>query len=38
MADPPRRSDPAFGIKWPAPPAHGRTISERDAAYSDWRP
>lgn len=30
-----RWDDPAFGIEWPAPPAGGRTISERDSAYPD---
>jgi dTDP-4-dehydrorhamnose 3,5-epimerase len=33
-----RWDDPAFGIEWPEPPAGGRVISERDAAYSDFRP
>jgi dTDP-4-dehydrorhamnose 3,5-epimerase len=32
-----RWDDPAFGIEWPEPPAAGRTISERDAAYPDFR-
>lgn len=30
-----RWDDPAFGIEWPAAPARGRTISERDASYPD---
>jgi dTDP-4-dehydrorhamnose 3,5-epimerase len=30
-----RWDDPAFGIEWPAPPAGGRILSERDAAYPD---
>lgn len=30
-----RWDDPAFGIEWPAPPAHGRTMSQRDAGYPD---
>ncbi len=30
-----RWDDPAFAIDWPAPPADGRTMSERDAAYPD---
>lgn len=30
-----RWDDPAFGIDWPDPPAHGRTLSERDASYPD---
>ena len=33
-----RWDDPAFGIAWPDPPAAGRTITERDAAYPDFRP
>jgi dTDP-4-dehydrorhamnose 3,5-epimerase len=33
-----RWDDPAFGIEWPSPPAHGRLISERDLAFPDWRP
>jgi dTDP-4-dehydrorhamnose 3,5-epimerase len=33
-----RWDDPAFGIEWPEPPAGGRTVSERDAAYPDFRP
>jgi dTDP-4-dehydrorhamnose 3,5-epimerase len=33
-----RWDDPAFGIDWPAPPAGGRTISERDATYPSWTP
>jgi dTDP-4-dehydrorhamnose 3,5-epimerase len=32
-----RWDDPAFGIEWPAPPTHGRLISERDLAFPDWR-
>jgi dTDP-4-dehydrorhamnose 3,5-epimerase len=31
-----RWDDPAFGIDWPAPPAQGLTISERDATYPDF--
>ena len=31
-----RWDDPAFGIEWP--PAVSRTISERDLAWSDYRP
>jgi dTDP-4-dehydrorhamnose 3,5-epimerase len=30
-----RWDDPALGIEWPAPPAHGRILSERDAGYPD---
>ena len=30
-----RWDDPAFAIQWPAPPAGGRVISERDACYPD---
>lgn len=30
-----RWDDPAFAIEWPDPPAGGRTMSERDAAYPD---
>jgi dTDP-4-dehydrorhamnose 3,5-epimerase len=30
-----RFDDPAFGIRWPAPPA---VISERDRTYPDYRP
>jgi len=30
-----RWDDPAFAIQWPAAPAGGRTMSERDAAYPD---
>ena len=30
-----RWDDPAFAIRWPAPPAGGRVISERDASYPD---
>jgi dTDP-4-dehydrorhamnose 3,5-epimerase len=30
-----RWDDPAFGIEWPAEPAGGRVISERDASYPD---
>jgi dTDP-4-dehydrorhamnose 3,5-epimerase len=33
-----RWDDPAFAIAWPEPPAGGRTLSERDATYPDWRP
>jgi dTDP-4-dehydrorhamnose 3,5-epimerase len=33
-----RWDDPAFGIEWPEPPAGGRTITERDAGYPDFRP
>ena len=34
-----RWDDPAFGIEWPEPPPGGRVIiSERDAAYPDFRP
>lgn len=31
-----RWDDPAFGIEWPESPAHGRTISARDAGYPDY--
>jgi dTDP-4-dehydrorhamnose 3,5-epimerase len=31
-----RWDDPAFAIAWPDPPAGGRTISARDAAYPDF--
>ncbi len=31
-----RWDDPAFGIEWPAGPAGGRTISQRDATYPDY--
>lgn len=31
-----RWDDPAFGIEWPAAPAAGRVIAERDAAYPDF--
>lgn len=31
-----RWDDPAFGIDWPAPPAAGRVISDRDAEYPDF--
>lgn len=31
-----RWNDPAFGIAWPAPPASGRTMSDRDASYPDY--
>jgi dTDP-4-dehydrorhamnose 3,5-epimerase len=31
-----RWDDPAFGIAWPEPPEHGRTIAERDASYPDF--
>lgn len=30
-----RWDDPAFAIDWPAAPAGGRTLSERDAGYAD---
>lgn len=30
-----RWDDPAFGIAWPEPPAGGRVLSARDAAYPD---
>lgn len=33
-----RWDDPAFAIAWPDPPAGGRTISSRDATYSDYEP
>jgi dTDP-4-dehydrorhamnose 3,5-epimerase len=33
-----RWDDPAFGITWPAPPPHGRTLSARDAEYPDVTP
>jgi dTDP-4-dehydrorhamnose 3,5-epimerase len=33
-----RWDDPAFGISWPAPPAGGRIMSERDATYPDFAP
>jgi dTDP-4-dehydrorhamnose 3,5-epimerase len=33
-----RWDDPAFAIAWPEPPAHGRTMSERDATYPDVAP
>lgn len=33
-----RWDDPAFAIDWPPPPAGGRTMSERDASYPDFRP
>jgi dTDP-4-dehydrorhamnose 3,5-epimerase len=32
-----RWDDPAFGIEWPEAPPGGRTISERDATYPDFR-
>jgi dTDP-4-dehydrorhamnose 3,5-epimerase len=32
-----RWDDPTFGIDWPEPPAGGRTVSARDAAYPDFR-
>ena len=32
-----RWNDPAFGIEWPDQPATGPIISERDAAYPDYR-
>jgi dTDP-4-dehydrorhamnose 3,5-epimerase len=31
-----RWNDPAFAISWPDPPAGGRTMSTRDAAYPDF--
>ena len=31
-----RWDDPAFSIRWPDPPADGRTMSERDATYPDF--
>ena len=33
-----RWDDPAFDIEWPLPPAGGRTMSARDAAYPDFTP
>lgn len=33
-----RWDDPAFDIRWPEPPAGGRTISQRDATYPDLAP
>ena len=33
-----RWDDPAFRIAWPEPPPGGRTMSERDASYPDFRP
>ena len=33
-----RWNDPAFGIEWPEPPPHGRTMSARDAGYADYQP
>ena len=33
-----RWDDPAFGIAWPEPAGPARIISERDAAYPDFRP
>lgn len=33
-----RWDDPSFAIEWPEPPPGGRTVSERDAAYPDFRP
>jgi dTDP-4-dehydrorhamnose 3,5-epimerase len=33
-----RWDDPAFAIDWPAAPAGGRVMSERDAGYADFRP
>ena len=33
-----RWDDPAFGIDWPEPAGQARIISERDAAYRDFRP
>jgi dTDP-4-dehydrorhamnose 3,5-epimerase len=37
-ADGVRWDDPAFGIEWPEPPASGRIMSERDAAWPDFAP
>ena len=31
-----RWDDPAFGIDWPAPPEHGRTMSDRDRTWPDF--
>jgi dTDP-4-dehydrorhamnose 3,5-epimerase len=31
-----RWDDPAFGIDWPVPPDHGRTISDRDRRWPDF--
>ncbi|MGH2873488.1 MAG: dTDP-4-dehydrorhamnose 3,5-epimerase family protein, partial [Solirubrobacteraceae bacterium] len=31
-----RWDDTAFGLVWPAAPARGRTMSERDASYPDY--
>jgi dTDP-4-dehydrorhamnose 3,5-epimerase len=33
-----RWDDPAFGIEWPAPPAGGLTMSERDRTWPDHAP
>jgi dTDP-4-dehydrorhamnose 3,5-epimerase len=33
-----RWDDPAFAIRWPEPPAGGRTIAQRDASYPDFAP
>jgi dTDP-4-dehydrorhamnose 3,5-epimerase len=33
-----RWDDPAFAIAWPEPAGPARIISERDAAYPDFRP
>jgi dTDP-4-dehydrorhamnose 3,5-epimerase len=33
-----RWDDPAFGVTWPEPPAGGRTMADRDAAYPDFAP
>jgi dTDP-4-dehydrorhamnose 3,5-epimerase len=32
-----RWDDPSFAIDWPDTRSGGRTISERDASYADWR-
>lgn len=32
-----RWDDPAFAIAWPDPPPGGRTMSQRDATYPDYR-
>lgn len=33
-----RWDDPAFAIRWPAPPPAGRLLSERDRAWPDFVP
>jgi dTDP-4-dehydrorhamnose 3,5-epimerase len=33
-----RWDDPAFAIDWPAPPAGGRVVSERDRRFPDYQP